>query len=122
MRKEVAPHIGLHLRSHDMSDRRHIVVGNRIDHAKNMIDDGTAQNESCRQRHRLGGCRPRDLAHEHRQNELADRRQRRAKEIEQHRFAIGLIVRQKAAKQAALSDFRSFFHTLSDRHFYQSIL
>ena len=100
MREQIPPHIGLYLRSHDVTNRRHIVVGDGVDDPQNDVPDPHRQNQRPGQCQRpLTACRVRKLPNDHRKDQFAYGRQRGAKHVERHDVAIGLVVGKKPLDQ-----------------------
>ena len=116
MSEEVAAHISLKASTHDMTDRRHIIVGGGVYHAENEIKNSAAKYQLKRERHRRCGCRTRYLADQHRQHELAKRSQRRTEKIEQKYPFVLLVIRKKAFEQGHLARFFLSRHFSLQKH------
>ena len=99
MRKEIVTHIVLDLRSHDVADRGHVVVGGGVDHAEHHVKEAAPQDQIHGQGGEIFGGRLGDAADDHGQHQLADRRQSRAEKIRQHDPFVFFVVGQKALDQ-----------------------
>ena len=86
------------MRAHDVPDGLHVIVCGGIDDAQHQIDQAELEHRRDQQR-RAVRRRAGDVAHDQRQHQVADRRQRSAEQVEHHDPHIGAEVREKGAKE-----------------------
>ena len=95
--EEVAAHVRLDLRAHDVADGGHEKRGAHIDELQEHVEQADAQDVLDREPREIVDAHIRELLDDERQRELAHRRQRRAEEIEnQNPFVLDEIRREAA--------------------------
>ena len=101
MVKGVATHVGLDMHTHDMPDAGHKVAGRAVDDAQYKVQCRHPQHGIHRQRG--GRDRVGQRAHDGRQGNIAQRCQRRAKQIKKQYTLVLNKVGQKPAHQRAVA-------------------
>ena len=97
MRKQVAAHIGFDFGTHDVADRSHKIVCDRVDHTENYVDDRAMQNKSCGKGADVVSSPACDLAHDHWENKLTKRGKSSADKVKDHNRQVLFIIWQKAS-------------------------
>ena len=113
MLKQIPPHIRLDPRAHHMANVCHEIVGSRVDQPQNQIKKPHVKNELHGQAghviHTLVG----NKAHNQRQYQLTDRRQRCAEKVQRQYPSVLLKIGRKPLDQVSCAYLFCLFHRFS---------
>ena len=104
--KRIAAHVGLDIHAHDVPGAGHIIACRAVDDAKHKIEQRQPGYGTNRQHDRSVGRRVGQVAHDGRQDDIAQRCQRRAEKV---KYQDALIFEQIGQKAVELGRFPVVF-------------
>ena len=90
MSEKVTAHIGLDAGTHDVTHRRHVIIGGGIDDAKEDVENAQLPDKGC---HKGAYCgRAGDLSYDHGKHQFADGSQGCAQKVKDQYPFVFLII------------------------------
>ena len=98
VREQIAAHFRFNVCAHNVPDGLHIIVCGGVDDAQHQIYRAELEHRRDQQRHAIRR-RAGDIAHDQRQDKVANRRQRGAEQVQRHDAHVRAEIGKKGSKE-----------------------